>query len=612
MTPDTLEALRVLTPPPAVKFSQWAERHFYIAAGANLGRFRCWPYQREPLDAMGDPSIPRVTWMKSARIGYSKCLVIALCATTVLSPCSQILLVPTDDDAKGYSVDEIEPAFEASPTLRDLLPTRGDEGRNTLTIKHFIGGGDLKILAAKAPRNLRRHDARNLYIDEEDGMVVTAEGDPVALAEKRTLAHADRKIIRGSTPTDEMRSTISRAYDESDQRIFEVPCPHCLTFFELLWPHIRWPKDEPEKAYAECPHCHDPIDESHKRWMVNSGGERGWHRQRPDVIGHAGFRSNTFVSFFANARWPILAAEFVKARRSGLSELQVFANTVEGRVWKTSLDSVDEHTLRSRCEDFGLATGEDGRNRFPAECFLVIATVDTQDDRFEVGYFGFNESELFFLGHEIVWGDPGDKETQAELDRKLFDARWQHPKGWELRVEASCIDSRGHKTQAVYDYCATRLAKKCFPIIAQAGVRPLWSNQGPRREANKPRHFVVGHDEAKTLALQRLAIPMVDAEGAPSLHRIRYSTDLPEETFEQLTSERRVRKVQASTGRIEIKFIPRKAGMRNEALDLLCYAIALRHIMRVNFIERRSRGAGHNARPAPKGRKTVRSNYMNR
>ena len=197
-----------------------------------------------------------------------------------------ILLVPTDDDARGIAVDEIEPAFEQSPALTGSDPLRAAiDGRNTLTVKSIIGGGSLKILAARSPRNLRRHDARKLFIDEEDAMEVTSEGDPVMLAEKRTLAHPDRKIVRGSTPTDELSSSINRAYQESDQRIFEVPCPHCGSFFEIMWEHIVWPADDPDKAACACPHCNELIEERFKTSMVrpapNAAGAAAARCHRP-------------------------------------------------------------------------------------------------------------------------------------------------------------------------------------------------------------------------------------------------------------------------------------------------------------------------------------------
>jgi hypothetical protein len=57
-------------------------------------------------------------------------------------------------------VSDVEPIFEATPALRGSL-TFDTEGRdrNTLLSRRFPGGS-LKIVAAKAPRNLRRHTAR--------------------------------------------------------------------------------------------------------------------------------------------------------------------------------------------------------------------------------------------------------------------------------------------------------------------------------------------------------------------------------------------------------------------------------------------------------------------
>jgi phage terminase large subunit GpA-like protein len=74
-----------------------------------------------------------------------------------------------------------------------------------------------------------------LLIDEADAMENSCEGDVVALAEKRTLSFGNRKIILGSTPLDTETSHVLRAYEASDRRVFELPCPGCGAFNELLW-----------------------------------------------------------------------------------------------------------------------------------------------------------------------------------------------------------------------------------------------------------------------------------------------------------------------------------------------------------------------------------------
>lgn len=581
------ETLRLLEPPSIEPLSIWIPKYVRLWDGPQIGKpFRLWPQQREIADEIGNPDMPRVTVQKSVRGGYTKTLIAGIAAKARNNPCDMILLVPTDNDARGFAVDEVEPCFEASPELAGLLSGGKLDGRNTLTVKNFLGGGSLKILSARSPRNLRRHDAKDLYVDEEDGMEVTAEGDPLLLAEKRTLAHADRKIVRGSSPTVEGISTIHKAYEESDQRIFQVPCPRCHVFFEILWKHIVWPKGSPEQVKCRCPHCEEPIDERQKTQMVFEGGEQGWLRRRPHIMGHAGFRFNALISFFANARWGVLAAEFERAKRQGPSELQVFRNTIEGLPWKQSLDSVDETTLLSRVEDFGIKPDPAGRTRIPRDVVAIIAGVDTQDDRFEIVLIGLSETEAFILSHDVIWGDPADSTTRDELDNYL-KTTWAHPNGWTIGIEAGAVDSQGHKTQAVYDFCRPRLPRKIFAIISRPGARKMWESS-KKKQKGEVRLFIVGHDQIKTLVMQRMAIPPLDEKGEPNTHRIRYSNDLEAETFDQLTGEKRIIKYQRGNKAV-VEFRPKKPGQRVEALDCVCYALAMAHGLRINWAERRAR-----------------------
>lgn len=220
-------ALAALTPPPRLSLSDWMESHMRLPEGvsATPGRVRLWPYQRGIADAISDPRIERVTIVKPVRVGFSTLLTGALASYVANEPSPILLLLPTEADCRDYMVSDVEPIFDSTPVLSGLLSAEADDtGRNTLLSRRFAGGS-LKIVAAKAPRNLRRHNVRVLLMDEVDGMETTAEGSPLILAEKRTLSFANRKIILGSTPTIEETSNVLRSYRLSDQRIFEVPCP---------------------------------------------------------------------------------------------------------------------------------------------------------------------------------------------------------------------------------------------------------------------------------------------------------------------------------------------------------------------------------------------------
>jgi phage terminase large subunit GpA-like protein len=192
------------------------------------------------------------------------------------------------------------------------------------------------MVAAKAPRNLRRHAARILLVDEADACEVGGEGSPIALAEKRTLSFPNRKLIVGSTPLDEDTSHVLRLWEHSDQRVFEVPCPECGAFTEIRWQHIEF-----SPLGFRCPHCEALIGEEHKLAMIEAGA---WRITKPEVKGHAGFRLNALVSVRPNASWSKLVAEN-RAAKDDAEQLRVFVNTVLAEGWRFEGDQTNEDEL---------------------------------------------------------------------------------------------------------------------------------------------------------------------------------------------------------------------------------------------------------------------------
>jgi phage terminase large subunit GpA-like protein len=96
------------------------------------------------------------------------------------------------------------------------------------------------MTGANSAVGLRSLPARYLFLDEVDAYPPSAdeEGDPVALAEARTLTFAHRrKIFLVSTPTIQGISRIEREYQASDQ--YFVPCPHCGTMQWLRFERLR-------------------------------------------------------------------------------------------------------------------------------------------------------------------------------------------------------------------------------------------------------------------------------------------------------------------------------------------------------------------------------------
>jgi phage terminase large subunit GpA-like protein len=119
--------------------------------------------------------------VKGVRLGFTTPLTAAIGSFVANEPAPILVLLPTEADARDYVVSDVEPVFNSTPVLRGTLSAAvGDEvERNTLLHRRFPGGS-VKFVAARAPRNLRRHTARILLIDEADAMEIGAEGNPIA------------------------------------------------------------------------------------------------------------------------------------------------------------------------------------------------------------------------------------------------------------------------------------------------------------------------------------------------------------------------------------------------------------------------------------------------
>ena len=556
-------ALRSLIPPLRLRLSEWIEQQLVLPEGVSAlpGRVRLWPYQVGIADAISDPTIERVSIVKPVRVGFTTLLTGAIGSFVANEPAPILVLLPTEADCRDYVVSDVEPIFSATPALRSALADDVEDGeRNTLLSRRFPGGGSLKIVAARAPRNLRRHTARILIVDEADACEPSPEGNPIRLAERRTFTFADRKIIIGSTPIFSDTSAVLRAFAESDQRVFECPCPECGAFTEIMWMHIEWPEGEPTKAAFRCPACEALIDERNKVAMVTAGH---WRATKPEIEGHAGFRLNALVSLLANASWGRLAAEFLAAK-SDPAELQVFSNTILAEGWSTPA-MIDENALAARAEPFDL-------EKIPTEVLALTAGGDVQDDRVEISIVGWTrDSAALVLAHFVVWGSFQDAGTWDEID-ELLKTRWRHPFGGFLKVDACCIDAGdGDHYDSVVNFAVPRVARRVFASKGLAGARPAFQMAKGKRIAG--RLALIGVDGLKNIIFDRLQ----RGRG------IRFSNTLEPIYFEQLASERRV--IRYSRGQ-PVRRFERIGRVRAEALDALVYSFAARQSVPIVFDRR--------------------------
>jgi phage terminase large subunit GpA-like protein len=555
MSVTRTNALQSLIPPERLALSEWFETHLVLPDGvsAHSGMLRLYPFQREIADEISNPETTKITLQKPVRIGFTTLLTGAIGSFSVNDPASILVVVPTFDDARRYVVKEIEPIFAATPVLKTVLEDEGPIGDRNILLSRRFSGGSLTVVSAKTPRNLRAHTARVLICDEIDAMPPTNEGDPIALAENRTLTFVNRKIIIGSTPTLEGESAVAASYARSDMRIYTCPCPSCGAFTEILWPMIEWTKDEagnhlPETAAFRCPECKELISEDFKYQMVHAGV---WRKTHPEVVGHAGFRINALVSLLENMSWAALAQRWLDSK--GDSEMrQSFVNTVLAETWQPQSE-VNVNAIASRGERFDLVN-------LPPEVLAITAGVDVQDDRLEICFTGWSkDGTCFVLHHEVIQGSFTDRDTWRRLDEFVM-RQYQHPLGGKMPIDAMVVDcSDGDHTPYVLNYSKSRRSRRVF-----AG-KGMWGSRVPfamsKNKSSDDKFAIIGVDPIKSQIFEMLR----HGRG------LRFSDTLEAWWYEQLGSERRV--IKKIHGRPVRKF-ERIGRQRAEALDALTYAIA--------------------------------------
>ena len=169
----------------------------------------------------------------------------------------------------------------------------------------------MTIVGANSASGLASRPIRILLVDECDRYPASAgtEGDPIALATKRTTTFWNRKIIMASTPTIDGLSRIQTAFESSDKRKFWVPCVHCNEYITLEWANVHWEENEPETAHYVCQECGSIMEEKHKVQMLRHGE---W-RAEEETTTIAGFHISELYSPWST--WASMAKYLIPARQ---------------------------------------------------------------------------------------------------------------------------------------------------------------------------------------------------------------------------------------------------------------------------------------------------------
>ena len=449
-----------LAPDPALTVSQWSDRHRVLSsrAASEAGPYRTdrTPFMREIMDALSPSSAAqRVVFMKAAQVGATEAgnNWIGFCMHQAPGPF--LAVQPTVDLAKRLSQQRIDPLIEESAALRELvMPSRSRDSGNTILGKRFPGG-QLILTGANSAVGLRSMPARWVFLDEVDAYPgdLDGEGDPIALAEARTISFGHRaKIFLASTPTIRGLSRIEREFAMSDQRRYHLPCPFCGGMQWLKFERLRWQKGKPETAHYVCEHCEAEIAERHKTWMMDEGNGAEWlataddeTRERAEAGGVVGFHISGLYSPLGWLSWETIARDW-EAAQGNDAALKTLKNTVLGETWQEKGEAPDWQRLYDRREEWMLGSAPEG-------VLVLTAGVDVQRDRIEIDVWGWGRGlQSWLVDHVVLDGDVARPEVWADLT-EFLGTTWPHEGGAQMALARLAIDSGdGMSTDAVYSW----------------------------------------------------------------------------------------------------------------------------------------------------------------
>lgn len=575
------EIAKILAPPPKMKVSDWADNYRVLSeeSSAECGRWKTSraEFQREIMDAINEIGTESVIIKSSAQIGKTEIILNILAYYIDYDPSPIMIVYPTVEMGEAFSKDRLAPMLRDCDKLRGKIKdSRTRDSNNTILHKNFPGG-QLTIAGSNSPSSLCSRPIRIVLMDEIDRYPQSAgdEGDPIALAEKRTNTFWNRKKIKVSTPTVEGLSKIDREYKHGTMERWCVECPCCGEWQPYDFNQIQF-KD----VTMECKNCKEHLTE--QEWKESN---HKWIAEHPESKKIRSFHINELSSPWKH--WDEIIKDYLKAYKeyenTGLTdELRVFVNTSLGECWREIGDGADEKVLLERREWY--------EAELPEGVLLLTAGVDVQKEHFEIEVVGWAKKYISWGIYKTeLFCNPALEESWDKLEEYL-EKEFCFQDGTKLHIACTCLDTGGSHTNNSYKFIKRMREKNKkiygikgysntpgIPLIYKKTKVEIKDERG--RVLDKTEIFILGVDAGKEDIISRLKIKEEDLGGYCHFP-VNEGRGYDKRYMAGITSEEKVTKVK--NGKMKIAWV-KKSGIRNEPLDLRNYAYAAEQLLKPNY-----------------------------
>lgn len=440
-----------MSPSERLTPSEWCPKERRLKAGTteDPGPMKPWPWQAEFMDAPVDyPEKQGAVMIKGTQLGISEAAISVVGWWADQRPSPILYLMPTDEKAREFEKDRLSYMIRNSPALQEKF-FLGKKAGETKASKEFAGGR-LRLYGHGSSTKLQSDPYALVVPDELDAMSdFPGEGSAWSMSKQRTKRFTQSWILAMSKPTLEGVGVSAIWENETDQRRFHVPCPHCGEMEWLKFGQIDWDREHPADAAYICEHCKEEITDAQRRKIVYEGTylstlPEGEAAERPFVGMH--------ISALYDPKQTIsgLVREYLGCNSE--PEVQVFFNEQLGEPYTPS-----EQTVKQ--EDIADKATLQPKEKLPEGMRFVTMGVDVQHG----GWLYLDVSAWDRTGRKYLWLADTVRGWEA-LKRLVNEYRVPSQKR-EMRIHGVCIDaSEGSMAREVYEVCKEIGPGFCSPV----------------------------------------------------------------------------------------------------------------------------------------------------